>query len=108
MRPTGANTRMSAWRLSPMSTAAPVALMRRHCQEFGGQKQDRGKFCGKPPFLRINVREPARLGLLVATAGAPAVIAKREYGTALGPAPDRLAVTAAPQFLGSHRAADGA
>src|SRR5467141_2888217 len=41
MRPTGANTRMFAWRLSPISTAAPVALVRgRHCQEFDRARQE--------------------------------------------------------------------
>src|SRR5258708_22320716 len=41
MRPTGANTRMFAWRLSPISTEAPVALVRgRHCQEFGHARQE--------------------------------------------------------------------
>src|SRR6266436_8808158 len=41
MRPTGAKTRMFAWRLSPISTAAPVALVRGwHCQEFDRARQD--------------------------------------------------------------------
>src|SRR5690348_10657412 len=110
MRPTGANTRMFAWRVSPISTAAPVTVMRAHCQEFGGPKQEWRRICGRrprPSSDEFTFSQLAGLGVLVASAAAT-LIGKREHGTALGPAPDCLAVPAAPQFLGSRGAADGA
>src|SRR6202030_4610100 len=111
MRPTGANTRMFAWRLSPISTADPChSDDEPHCQEFGGPQQESQPICCKRPrsFNEFTFSQPAGLGLLVGAAAATAIIGKRDHGTALGPAPDCLAVPAAPQSLGSRSAADRA
>src|SRR5271156_7070734 len=111
MRPTGANTRMLAWRLSPISTAAPPSQWQR--RSLSGVRRPEARIAANlrqatSQLPRITLSQPAGLGVLVGAAAATVTIGKREHGTALGPAPDRLAVSAAPESLGSRRAADGA
>src|SRR5260370_41336700 len=73
-------------------------------------KSESTPISGKRPrsYREFTFSQPAGLGILVGAAAPTATIGKREHGTALGPAPDCLAIPAAPHFLGSRRAADGA
>ena len=97
--------------LADIHGRTPVTVVTRLIVRSSAARSKKSQpICGKRPrsFHEFTFSQPAGLGVLVGYAAATATIGKREHGTALGPAPHRLAVAAAPQFLGSRRAAAGA